>query len=79
MKKYLSEALVDTHIEVKILALNSMYSCCEIIDTEEINNSIIPCLNTLTNDTETVVRVRLASNICKICPLLGKKNTNDFL
>jgi serine/threonine-protein phosphatase 2A regulatory subunit A len=79
MKQYLLDSLVDTNIEIKILSLNWLYQCCEILDAEEINNQIIPCFNTLTSDNEPVVRVALAKNLCLICPLIGKKATNDHL
>jgi HEAT repeat. len=54
-----------------------MAKFCELLEDSEINSKIVPCLGSLSKDTAQHVRAALAESLLSLCPLVGKKATND--
>jgi len=54
-------------------------SYSELLDAEDIVTKIFPCIKPLATDAAQHVRSALAGSLLKLCPIIGKKNTNDLL
>lgn len=52
---------------------------CELLEENDIVQKIIPCLGNLAKDNTQHVRAALAETILTLCPLIGKKATNDHI
>lgn len=69
----------DNEAELKTIGVLRMGKFCELLDDSDIIQKIVPCLGNLAKDNTTPVRAALAESILQLCPLIGKKATNDHI
>ncbi len=51
----------------------------QYLDEIDAIQRIIPCLNSLAKDPLVHVRASLAESLLSVCPVIGKKGTNDHI
>jgi len=64
---------------MKTIAALRLGKFVEYIDEIDAIQKIVPCLNALAKDPLSHVRTSLAESLLSICPIIGKKGTNDHI
>ena len=73
-----AQLLQDEEAEVRNAACCNLASFCELLGPETVAQQILPVILRLTTDLE-FVRITFASQINKLCPIVGEQNTKLFL
>ena len=71
--------LEDSEAEVKNICCLRLEEMTKVLYKEDNFDRILKNIKKLEKDNTTYVRGALASNLLKICPLIGQKKTNDFI
>jgi len=64
---------------MKTIAALRLGKFVEFLDDIDVIQKIVPCLNSLAKDPLSHVRTSLAESLLSICPVIGKKGTNDHI
>lgn len=73
-----AQLLQDEEAEVRNAACCNLASFCDLLGPDTVAQQILPVILRLTTDLE-FVRVTFASQINKLCPIVGEQNTKLFL
>ena len=73
-----AQLLQDEEAEVRNAACCNLASFCDLLGPDAVAQQILPVISRLTTDLE-FVRVTFASQINKLCPIVGEVNTKLFL
>jgi len=76
---YFLKFLADPEAEIKTNAATRLAEYAILLDVDDIVGKVIPAIKPLASDNIQHVRASLASSILQLCPLIGKKYTNDHI
>eukprot|EP00331_Platyophrya_macrostoma_P022532 CAMPEP_0176453318 /NCGR_PEP_ID=MMETSP0127-20121128/29152_1 /TAXON_ID=938130 /ORGANISM="Platyophrya macrostoma, Strain WH" /LENGTH=578 /DNA_ID=CAMNT_0017842125 /DNA_START=154 /DNA_END=1890 /DNA_ORIENTATION=+ len=76
---YFIKFLGDSEAEIKTNAAARLADYAILLDVDDIVGKVIPAIKPLASDTIQHVRSALASSILQLCPLIGKKYTNEHI
>lgn len=76
---YFIKFLGDAEAEIKTNAATRLAEYAILLDVDDIVGKVIPSIKPLASDNIQHVRASLASSILQLCPLIGKKYTNDHI
>merc|ERR1712159_756445 len=71
--------LRDPEAEVRTAAASHVDAVCELLNSDDVINSVMPCIKELVTDSSQHVRAALASVVMCLAPILGKEQTIDSL
>lgn len=71
--------LQDDEQEVKDIASSQLQLISNSLPLNEVLQKILPVVTNLIYNETNYVRITLASEICKICKVIGKKNTEQLI
>jgi len=74
---YFIKFLGDAEAEIKTNAATKLADYAILLDVDDIVGKVIPVIKPLASDPIQHVRAALASSILQLCPLIGKKYTNE--
>jgi len=76
---YFIKFLSDGECEIKSNAATRLADYAILLDVDDIVTKVIPTIKPLAGDQIQHVRAALASSILQLCPLIGKKYTNEHI
>jgi serine/threonine-protein phosphatase 2A regulatory subunit A len=69
----------DVEAEIRNLCCINLENMAENFGKEEVFVNVLKQLNKIEKDSACYVRSSLASTILRICPLIGKQNTSEYI
>ena len=74
-----AKLIVDNEEEVRNLCCTKLELIAEILNKSDKINKILSQLKQIEKDKTQFVRASLASNLLRICPLIGQEKTNEYI
>lgn len=74
-----AKLIVDKEEEVKNICCTKLELIAEILTKSDKINKILSQLKQIEKDKTQFVRASLASNLLRICPLIGQEKTNEYI
>jgi len=79
ISKIILNLLKDDEGEVRSMTCTKLEEISEYLNKEESFDNILSCLKNVKSDPLPYVRSSLAANILSVCPIIGKKKTNEYI
>jgi serine/threonine-protein phosphatase 2A regulatory subunit A len=81
MLPYFIKFLQDPESEIKTIAATKLAAYAELLDADDLVTKIIPIIKPLAQPENSPqhVRAAVASSLLQLCPVVGKKHTNDII